>query len=50
MEQEQITSPVDERDEAFQALRELIVGARVNTEYKIELLNALSAYIQTLKP
>lgn len=48
MEQEQTTSPVDERDEAFQALRELIVDAPIDTEYRIKLLNALSIYIKSL--
>jgi hypothetical protein len=46
---EQTTPPVDERDEAFQALRELIVDAPVDREYKIKLLNALCNYIDTLK-
>jgi len=42
------TPPVDERDEPFQALRELIVDAPVDTEYRIKLLNALSLYIKSL--
>jgi hypothetical protein len=48
MKQEQTTSPVDERDEAFQALRELIVDAPIDAEYRIKLLNALGIYIKTL--
>jgi hypothetical protein len=48
MEQEQTTPPVDERDEAFQALRELILDAPTDAEYKIKLLNALGIYIKTL--
>lgn len=50
MEQEQTKFPVDERDEAFQTLKEVIVNAPVDREYRLKLLNALSAYIQTLKP
>lgn len=50
MEQEQTTPPVDERDETFQTLKEVIVNAPIDIEYRIKLLNALSAYIQTLKP
>jgi len=42
------TPPVDERDEAFQHLRNLIVEAPLKADYKIDLLNALSAYIKAL--
>jgi len=42
------TPPVDERDEAFQHLRTLIVEAPLKSDYKIDLLNALSAYIKAL--
>jgi hypothetical protein len=48
MEQKQTTPPVDERDEAFQALRELILDAPTDAEYRIKLLNALGIYIKTL--
>jgi hypothetical protein len=43
------TPPVDERDEAFQALREVIINAPLDVTYRIKLFDALSAYIQTLK-
>ena len=43
-----ITPPVDQRDEAVQNLRTLIVEAPLKADYKIDLLNALSAYIKTL--
>jgi hypothetical protein len=45
---EQPTPPVDERDEAFQHLRTLIVEAPLKSDYKIDLLNALSTYIKAL--
>jgi hypothetical protein len=46
---ENLTVPIDERDEAFQALRELIINAPLDVTYRIKLFDALSAYIQTLK-
>lgn len=45
---EQTTPPVDERDEAFQHLRDAITEAPLESEYRIKILNALIAYIQTL--
>ncbi len=42
------TPPVDERDEAFENLRSIILEAPLKADYKIDLLNALSAYIKTL--
>jgi len=48
MEQKQTTPPVDKRDEAFHALREIILDAPTDAEYKIKLLNALGIYIKTL--
>lgn len=48
--EQQTTSPVDERDEAFQNLRDAITEGPIHSEYKIKLLDALVAYIQTLKP
>jgi len=48
MEQEQTTPPVDERDEAFLNLRDTITNAPLELQYKIKLLDALSAYIKTL--
>jgi hypothetical protein len=50
MEEKQITPPVDERDEAFQNLRDAITEGPIDPMYKIKLLDALVAYIQTLKP
>lgn len=50
MEQNQTTPPVDQRDEAFQNLRDAITEGPIHSEYKIKLLDALVAYIQTLKP
>ena len=38
----------DKRDEAFQNLKVLIIEAPLKADYKIDLLNALSAYIKTL--
>lgn len=49
MEENKNTPPVDERDEAFQALRELIIDAPLDVAYKIKIFDALSAYIDTLK-
>ena len=45
---EQTTSPVNKRDVAFEHLRTTILEAPLELEYKIKLLDALSAYKQTL--
>jgi hypothetical protein len=37
-----------ERNEAFEALRTLILECPMTHEYKIKLLDAFSAYIKTL--
>lgn len=42
------TTSVDQRDEAFEALRRLIVEASLDTDYKIKILDALQIYIQTI--
>ena len=50
MEIQTTTPPVDQRDEAFQNLKDILLEAPLNSDYKIRILDALSAYIQTLKP
>ena len=45
---EQTTPPVDERDEAFQNLSDIIKEAPLDTEYKIKMIDALQIYIQTI--
>jgi hypothetical protein len=48
MEQKPIIPPVDQRDVAFEALRTIISEAPLKPEYKIKIVNALIAYVQTL--
>jgi hypothetical protein len=50
MEIQTTTPPVDQRDEAFQHLRNMITEAPITEEYRIKIIDALIAYIQTLKP
>jgi len=45
---EQPIPPLDPRDVAFEALRTLISEAPLEPEYKIKIINALIAYVQTL--
>ena len=47
---ENLTVPIDARDEAFEILRHNIMIAPVDREYRIKLLTSLSNYIETLKP
>jgi hypothetical protein len=47
---ENLTVPIDARDEAFEILRHNIMIAPVDREYRIKLLTSLSNYIDTLKP
>jgi hypothetical protein len=42
------TPPVDERDEAFQELRRLMMEAPLDTEYKLRLLDAFSNYLKLI--
>jgi hypothetical protein len=42
------TPPVDQRDEAFDNLRTIISEAPLESSYKIKILDALIAYVQTL--
>lgn len=42
------TTPVDQRDEAFQNLSDIIKEAPLDTEYKIKMIDALQIYIQTI--
>jgi hypothetical protein len=40
----------DKRDEAFDNFKNVLLEAPLEASYKIKILDALSAYIQTLKP
>ena len=42
------TTPIDERDEAFENFRRLIMEAPLDTEYKIKMLDALSDYLKLI--
>lgn len=46
---EEIKPPVNERDEAFLNLKNILVNAPVSSEYKIKMLEALKSYITTVK-
>jgi len=46
--EQQTTPPVDQRNKAFEALRTLILECPMSHDYKIQLLDAFSAYIKTL--
>lgn len=48
MEQNQTTLQIDERDEAFQNLIDIIKEAPLETEHKIKMIDALQIYIQTI--
>lgn len=42
------TTPVDEKSEAFEAFRRLIMEAPLDVEYKIKMLDALSDYLKLI--
>ena len=42
------TTPVDQRDEAFENFRRLIMEAPLDVEYKIKMLDALSDYLKLI--